>query len=157
MSKCEYFDCKNEVTQTQGRRPRKFCSDSCRQKDYVKKKKLKPTIEEGKVYSVKDGKLHLFTFKTESEYDDNHKSEILEGDGIKWKWSSNKELGTVYYENGKIYPIDHAVSQSYLKQKLAEIKAEKCPTHRDTPIGRKSWDIEQQNKIKEFQKHLITN
>lgn len=36
--------------------------------------------------------------------------------------------------------------------KIKEIQAEKIPDHRNTSIGRKSWQIEQDNRIKELKK-----
>jgi hypothetical protein len=42
-----------------------------------------------------------------------------------------------------------------IKRQIAAIKAEKIPEHRNkSSFGRKSWEIEQKNRIEELQKQL---
>lgn len=43
-----------------------------------------------------------------------------------------------------------------IQKQIASIRAEKVPKERDTIIGRKSWSIEQEKRIKEL-KEKITN
>lgn len=45
-------------------------------------------------------------------------------------------------------------AQKQIREDIARIKAERCPPERDTPIGRKSWQIDQQKRIKELQDKL---
>lgn len=45
---------------------------------------------------------------------------------------------------------------SILNQIIA-LKAEKCPKERDTPMGRKVWDIERNKKIADLQKQLASH
>ena len=41
-----------------------------------------------------------------------------------------------------------------LERQIAEIRAEKIPAHRNTSIGKKSWEIEQQNLINNLKQKL---
>lgn len=45
-------------------------------------------------------------------------------------------------------------AQKQIREDIAHIKAERCPPERDTPIGRKSWQIDQQKRIQELQNKL---
>lgn len=45
-------------------------------------------------------------------------------------------------------------AQKQIREDIARIKAERCPPERDTPIGRKSWQIDQQKRIQELQNKL---
>ena len=50
---------------------------------------------------------------------------------------------------------NHYESESDIIKMIEKIKNEKIPTARDTPLGRKYFAIEQQDKIREIEKHLL--
>lgn len=53
--------------------------------------------------------------------------------------------------------FEAAISEAAQKQiieDVARIKAERCPPERDTPIGRRSWQMDQQKRILELQNKL---
>lgn len=41
-----------------------------------------------------------------------------------------------------------------IQKSIDEIKAEKIPKERDTPMGRKAWQLDQQKRIQELQNQL---
>ena len=55
---------------------------------------------------------------------------------------SNNPVDTIKSENDLIY------------EQIAAIRAEKIPPHRNTSLGKKSWDIEQQKRIDELSARL---
>ena len=55
MSNCK--QCGKVVPQKEGKRERKFCSDTCRQKNWQDKKAKTKPLEEGKLYSWVGGQL----------------------------------------------------------------------------------------------------
>jgi len=67
------------------------------------------------------------------------------------------ELGVATYkttETGEVERIDPLSDKGEILQQIAAIKAEKIPAHRDTLLGKKSWQAEQQKRISELQNKL---
>lgn len=56
-------------------------------------------------------------------------------------------------ETKKIDLVDK-LRNADIEDKILAIKAEKCPKERDTAMGRKSWQVDQQKRIEELQKQL---
>lgn len=131
MSTC--LNCPKEITQTEGKRSRKFCSDSCRQQYWVKSKKAKPLLEEGKLYSYVGGQLIEFVKPNKDAYDGAIINRFVLEEPI---MQSTKVLNV------------------HISHQIAEIRAEKIPAHRNTSIGKKSWEIEQLNRIGELKKQI---
>jgi short-subunit dehydrogenase involved in D-alanine esterification of teichoic acids len=52
------------------------------------------------------------------------------------------------------YTIDTTINHEEIKKMIEKIKAEEIPVARDTPNGRKYWQIEQNKKIKDLQQQL---
>src|SRR6185503_3396967 len=63
-----------------------------------------------------------------------------------------KSISPVSEEGIKVLAIADGIDQqeASLKAKIASIRAEKLPDYRNTPMGKKSWQIEQNNKINEL-------
>lgn len=44
---------------------------------------------------------------------------------------------------------------SAIEEQIKAIKAEKCPDHRNTSLGKKVWEKEQRDKITELSQKLV--
>lgn len=69
------------------------------------------------------------------------------------KVAKEESKGTVVFE-GEIKKPEH--SDTILKQ-IEAIRAEKCPEHRNTPLGKKAWQMEQNKRIEALQNQLNGN
>lgn len=105
--------CGTPTPQVEGRKPRKYCSDTCRQKDWQARNKSKAPIKTKEKTTAKDG--------------EDSKIEMAESQ-----------------------PID----KDTIEKQISSIKDEKIPKHRDTPLGRKSWAIEQKKRIEDLQNKM---
>lgn len=54
----------------------------------------------------------------------------------------------------KIAPIAGQAALGAIEDSIAKIRAEKIPKERDTPFGRKAWQMDQQKRIQELQKQI---
>jgi len=125
--------CGVEITIVEGRRPREFHSDACRNKYYYRQSSVgvepKPKGRPKKVVLMADKK------------------------------TAQKERDTVNEASKKaVYPLtqDEAGQNPHLAtlEAIAAIRAEKIPSHRDTLLGRKAWKQEQDKRIEELQKKI---
>lgn len=137
-TKCLF--CGKAIKQTEGRRERKYCDNGgkCRQKHWVQKKKIavnKQYLELPKVFVVV-GKLSLL----------------------------NKENVIIaVFEDGEFKPINAVVkkketvpqkTKSTNKQLVDEynaVKSSKVPKDRDAFLGRKVFEKEKEQKLKEIE------
>jgi hypothetical protein len=53
----------------------------------------------------------------------------------------------------KLAPVD-ALRNADIQDKIWAIKSEKIPKERDTPLGRKAWELEQKQRIQELENKL---
>lgn len=142
ISNCLF--CNSELPLIEGKRKREFCNGNCRNKYYYKKSRegvspkkvgrpkgiLEVIMEREKEVEKKLKEVPLF--KT--------KKEIVEPI-IKDEYGQNPIL--TYIEK--------------VHKEIEAIRSEKLPAHRNTTWGKKSWEAEQKQKIKELQNKLNEN
>lgn len=217
MAKCK--ECNKEVKQSEGKKIKLFCSDSCRQKNWQKEKKSKKQmkcipIEEWNDVEARVNKLtaienfdsgllpnvHKVEFFVDEQgnktpvtkeliqwfFDgvnsNNPCQSFIDDSGINTMSDSSKnfkkplppkstelpkeEKGMKLDKFKKIIAettpetklmvsdmLDKLDNSSILFQ-IKTIEAEKIPADRNTSLGRKSWNIEQINRIKELKNKL---
>lgn len=131
--------CKKEIEANTGRRPRKYCSDNCRQRDYQEKKKenqINITLRELK-QEKKPSKEAIAAAS-------------ISAHSLGYILSKIKDPLTETRE------IPEESSNSIIKEAIAAIKAEKIPEYRSkTTMGRKSWELDQKKRIQELENQLI--
>ena len=54
----------------------------------------------------------------------------------------------------KVHRMMNELEVEGIKKQIEAIRAEKIPAHRNTSMGKRSWEIEQKNRIAELQKQL---
>lgn len=139
MEKC--IQCSKELHHVPGRKEKSFCDVNCRNKYFYAKRKKE--IEDAKVAFI----------NLPSDYEEVKKIGILTKDG-EIKPLKVKKQGSP--KNACDVPeqiIQQPEKEAILAQ-ISAIKAEKCPDHRNTSLGRKSWQIEQDKRIQELQNKL---
>lgn len=50
--------------------------------------------------------------------------------------------------------LEEAIAETAILKEIETIKSEKIPKERDTPMGRKAWQMDQQKRIQELQNKL---
>lgn len=51
--------------------------------------------------------------------------------------------------------FEEVFARDAILKEMEAIKAEKCPKERDTPMGRRSWAVDQHKRIQELQQKLL--
>lgn len=46
------------------------------------------------------------------------------------------------------------IDEEAIREQIKAIKSEKCPDHRNTPAGKRSWEFDQSKRIKELENQL---
>lgn len=126
MSICLEKSCGKEFEQNGSKRPKLFCSGKCKQKNY----RDKVILELNTLRSSVKEYAHIFT------------PEVVTGTDP----SCNKIQ--------KKYPALVKEKSASILEQIAAIEAEKIPEHRDTRLGRRSWQQEQENRIQELRGRL---
>lgn len=54
----------------------------------------------------------------------------------------------------RVKEVMNGQDQEDILKQIAAIKAEKIPTHRDTSLGRKVWELEKKQRISDLEKQL---
>jgi endogenous inhibitor of DNA gyrase (YacG/DUF329 family) len=169
MKNC--LNCNNPVKQIEGKRQRKYCSDSCRQVHWQKNKKKIP-IHKSKCIELPqeyrdftnigllntDGTIEVLGRKT--------------ANGIEWvnpkvmhdvpAWAKtfvyiSKEVNLNSDNKEQSAPCEdlaNKMSNEEIEKQIEAIKAEKIPSHITTSMGKKSWNFDQQKKINELKNKL---
>lgn len=129
MEKCPV--CGKEFDPITGRRRKKFCSDNCRQKAWQANKKPAPA-EDKKVYPMPDAEIKAKAAEKNKQLEDKKSP------------PSDAEIKEAAIQN----------NHKFIKGQIAAIKEEKIPAVRNTPLGRKSWTMEQNKRIQELESKL---
>lgn len=133
----ECLNCKLEVGQTEGKRPKLYCSQKCRI-EYFRKKKAaeKPKGKRGRPPKAID--------PVEIQAKIAAVKESLKGLPI-LHGPMKEKLTEISKENAKL-AVQAAISL---------VRAEKIPAERDkSTIGRKSWALDQKKRIQELENKL---
>lgn len=179
MSNCK--QCGKEIESHTGRRPKKFCNEVCRiayfnankpkeramvkkatydavvaERDHYKAIVLgtNPVLERGVDTSEKE--INALLDKVYSENKDEVKKCVA--DVTDFGMSISK------HENGKIVhvPLDSEEAEEIqikahneeIQKQITAIQKETIPSHRNTSIGKKVWEIEQSKRISELRSKL---
>jgi hypothetical protein len=131
------LNCNSQLEQSEGKRSKVFCDSTCRSNYWQRSEALEKqgkNAEEIVAYLAKN-----FATKRPKKLKNFHKviaetpQEVVE---------YVKEV------------MDDQENED-IKRQIAAIKAEKIPEHRNkSSFGRKSWEMEQKNRIEELQKQL---
>ena len=128
--------CKIEFDEKTGRRPKKFCSDPCKVKFWNSQKKV--VVKDYTKQST--GTTQNLNEKKETNFTiDTNKPDMV-------------RKSPEGYVEGQDYT--YSLSEDQVKKQIEAIRAEKIPDHRNTPMGKRSWQIEQQKRIGELEKQL---
>ena len=127
----ECLNCNTIISQTPGKRPKLYCSSKCRI-EFCRRKKAESKPKRGRGRPKK--------IVIPAQLPDPLPKKfigIIEGpmkEVLQEASKGNAKLG--------------------IEAMIAAIKAEKIPTQRDTPMGRKSWALDQKKRIQELEKQL---
>jgi hypothetical protein len=127
MDSKKCLGCDNMVPQTEKKRAKLYCSDMCRQKVWQEKRRLE-----------------LAELRSKKEPDHVH-VELPSGAVAKVAPDALNTM-TELAKNIKV--------ESTIEEQIKAIKAEKVPSQRDTPMGRKSWAIDQRKRIQELENKI---
>lgn len=141
VDKCK--NCGNELHHVEGRRKKKFCSPKCKiahwNKNSGKKEKKYVRIETYNELALQLEKL------TKEKSEGTALQEVTVEDKIVVLTDSVNQISeTVKPDTDK----DAIVAQ------IKAIRAEKIPSHRDTPIGKKVWAADQRKRVEVLEKEL---
>jgi vacuolar-type H+-ATPase subunit I/STV1 len=81
----------------------------------------------------------------------------LEKENISLKAQLNamQPISKPFKESSSLIPAPlEAAKNDEILAKIKAIRDEKCPKERDTPIGRKSWELDQKKRIEELKQKL---
>jgi hypothetical protein len=72
------------------------------------------------------------------------------------KGAKTKSISPISEEGSKVLAIADGIDkqEAALKAQIASIRAEKLPDHRNTSMGKRSWEIEQKNRVNELLKQI---
>ena len=162
----ECLNCKKEFEPK--KRHGKFCCANCRVAYNRKHPKIEnginvvvsPTMQELfesimagiDAINTKNGlppaQVHIITPKQAvALHNAENKDQITELKGI--PISKLKEASSISEDE-----ITDMARKTNIQAEINKIKAEKCPKERDTPMGRKSWQMDQQKRIQELKDKL---
>ena len=176
MSNCKH--CNKPIESHTGRRPKQYCDKNCRnayfnaQKDKISTKVWKSTYDEV-VAENKALKARIKELLSANPILDRQFEKLMEESlPVNFKCESQKiindmtDFGSAAYkqgENGTTHiPLDSPeldelaikLHNEEIQKKIAAIQKETIPFHRNTPLGKKVWEKEQEKKITELQSRL---
>lgn len=160
MENC--LHCSKELIHVPGRRKKSFCDVNCRNKYFYSKRKKE--IEAARALLV----------PLPSDYVMFKKVSAVTKDGVIQQIStSGKKVSDLTRPTGILKPQERPMTNYSINtaapqvaaandnpqrmdivDKITAIRAEKCPKERDTPLGRKSWELEQNKRITELKSQL---
>lgn len=148
--KCARPQCDNELKHIEGRKRKKYCSRECKLRHWQQLNPVKKDKKYVKVPIEDYEKYQNVISKIDAKAGDTHESEKLLHD-------SAKKLAPKTI-NAPIETLENLVNvdETEIRKQIALIQAEKIPKERDTYNGRKTWKIDQDNKIKELREKLNT-
>lgn len=121
MDKC--LTCGKEIQQTAGKRERKYCGDSCRQIGFLKRNK-------------KHQPMKCLPFEEWNKMVSDNQALLAQQKKYNTQEPRENNLASLVYD---------------LERQLKEVKEEKIPDHRNTSLGKRSWEIEQAKKVSDLQ------
>lgn len=163
MEKC--LQCSKELKHVPGRKQKSFCDVNCRNKYFYAKRKQEVELAKAALVSlpadyVNIKKVAILTEKGEGK-------PLLPKPPKKPKKPTRENLNELveFHQkaNTEAYdapPLPKNIIDELKPDNLAiqlqidAIKKEVCPKERDTPMGRKSWQMDQHKRIQELQNKL---
>ena len=153
MSNC--LNCNKEVPQVEGKRARKYCDNKGKCKyDYFYKQKNKNKVvlikDEDGQWATADGtrvRLEIEKVVEENNKPDNKKKIEEERNGVDKAEQDKREYPLT--ENEATNP-----DRETLIAEIQKIKEEKIPSWRNTPLGTRSFRLEQQQRISAIQQKI---
>lgn len=160
------LNCDKELIHTEGRRKKKFCGNACRIKYWQNKTKAEPKTRKVPLSEYEEMK------EKASLYDNYAIMMPLKAhtNAPKIEYSGKGIISTLdeppaghkrvsHIENKDGFTIHHPsqvvkMSNEEIENDIAKIKSETIPKERDTSMGRRSWALDQQKRIKELQQQL---
>lgn len=140
--KCARPQCDNELKHIEGRKRKKYCSRECKLRHW---QQLNPVKKDKKYVRVPIEDYEKFFSKKAISAG----TMVLADGNVEIKPSNT-------ITTPKEALVEVSLDELEIKKQIAAIQAEKIPKERDTFYGRKSWKIEQDNKIKELREKLNT-
>lgn len=174
------LNCNSPVKQIEGKRQRKYCSDSCRQVYWQKSKKKIP-VHKSKCIELPP---EYYDFKSIGVLDVDGSVKVLgtiTDKGVEWSEISDvppnwvkeyfkkhpeylvatKAIKTLIIDEieqskGEIHKHvpENSISNEDIEKQIKAIKAEKIPSHITTSMGKKAWNFDQQKRINELKNKL---
>jgi|ERR1039457_367140 predicted nucleic acid-binding Zn-ribbon protein len=117
------LNCGKTLIHTEGRREKKYCGNNCKQAYWQKKK-------------PKDKKTKVLTMEQWEEIQKKLNEKTGRDNQFENAARGRDKSG-----------VNEDEQKSDIDNQIESIRAEKIPKERDTPMGRKSWLIDQQKRI----------
>ena len=144
MEKC--LVCEKEIFSVEGRRKKKFCGSACRLKHWVKNN---PTPEKFKKIPLEEWK------------DIESKLKLVNGDKFEKSNPLEITVGIDIVQPTKLAKVVKQVvvpetipDNDEIQKQIEAILAEKIPSERNTPQGKKSWLFDQNKRINQLKNKL---
>ena len=170
MEKC--LHCSKELKHVPGRKQKSFCNVNCRNKYFYAQRKKQIEMAKSALQSLpadflevknigiltKNGEIQPIFEKPHKKPKNKRFQELK--DSPKTQLTSTKEsYDAPQMSNGLKDELEYTnqtidLLKVALEKKIIEIKAEKIPKERDTVLGRKAWQIEQNKRIQELKNKL---
>lgn len=147
MEKC--LQCSKELIHVPGRKQKSFCDVNCRNKYFYAKRKQEIALAKAAL-SLPPLIINGPEFSTPYPLTGPKASVALHNAENKDQFTQTAHMTKKQFE-ALNEPIE---KNEDIQRKIDEIRKEKIPKERDTPIGRKSWQIDQQKRIQELKNQL---
>lgn len=129
MEKC--LQCSKALQHVPGRKQKSFCDVNCRNKYFYAKRKKES--EDARV--VLSSQIKITTPGNEQV-------------SLEWSPEAHKKARV------KVVAKVLSLGDEVIRGQIKSILDEKCPKERDTPLGRKSWALEQKKRIEDLEKQI---
>ena len=149
MEKC--LHCSKELKHVPGRKQKSFCNVNCRNKYFYAKRKREVEVAKTALLATtrnpQNGFLEnvlavnpITPIQAVALHNAENKDQFTQAHIL-----SKKQADEVFGPNRGLPDI---------QKQIDEIKAEKIPKERDTPMGRKAWEMDKQKRIQELKNQL---
>lgn len=135
------LQCSKPLVHVHGRKEKSFCDVNCRNKYFYAKRKKE----------IEDAKVLLVSIPTD----------YAEVKPLTFAKPHKKPRESAYVDPGAEVQLTSECSydspkidEEAIREQIKAIKSEKCPAHRNTSIGKKSWQMEQDKRIQELENQL---
>ena len=154
---CLNPSCKKELVHTEGRRPKKYCSDKCRISHHLSKKKVPKYVQIETHNKVKQQLDELLKFKTTQPI--NPKSRVNSGLVVEFTPTTEQSFdGKKLADNIKDEPPMYAEPSEENKIKLnriADLEKELKNPPKNPSIGLKTWTKVRQDEINKLKNEIL--